>query len=190
MFYTQNIIPPSLNVLIPFSYLPPHLFCKTNYEQQLNDKTSKSFWLVWNEGTIFIVTQSVCNPFMIPNCEIPLEVHIVQFCFMHYWSEFNQAPEICILLDINAVTWQKKKHKHPQIRAGNGCHTHSKNTGCAVLRTKGKTAAVQHILHKTCFLTRLQWLHPPLAEGNNYRCGLNPDLVVFSSQWNMGPSLK
>lgn len=108
MFYTQNIIPPSLNVLIPFSYLPPHLFCKTNYEQQLNDKTSKSFWLVWNEGTIFIVTQSVCNPFMIPNCEIPLEVHIVQFCFMHYWSEFNQAPEICILLDINSVTWQRK----------------------------------------------------------------------------------
>lgn len=120
MFYTQNIIPPSLNVLIPFSYLPPHLFCKTNYEQQLNDKTSKSFWLVWNEGTIFIVTQSVCNPFMIPNCEIPLEVHIVQFCFMHYWSEFNQAPEICILLDINAVTWQKKStntHKSEQAMA-------------------------------------------------------------------------
>lgn len=83
-----------------------------------------------------------------------------------------------------------KKHEHPQIRAGKGCHMHSKNTAHAILRTKGKTTGAQLTLHKAGVLTRLRWLHPPLAEGNNYRCGLNLDLVVFSSQWNMGPSLK
>lgn len=55
---------------------------------------------------------------------------------------------------------------------------------------KKKDKDAWHILHRTGFLTRLQWLHPPLAASNNYRCGLNLDPVVFSSQWNMGPSLK
>lgn len=59
---------------------------------------------------------------------------------------------------------------------------HSKNTAHAILRTKGKTTGAQLTLHKAGVLTRLRWLHPPLAEGNNYRCGLNLDLGVFSSQ--------
>lgn len=37
-FYTQNILPPTLNTLISFYYLAPHLFCKTKYEQQLSNK--------------------------------------------------------------------------------------------------------------------------------------------------------
>lgn len=60
MFYTQNILPPTLNTLILFSYLPPHLFCKTKYEQQLNDKTSNSLGLIWHGGMIFVAMQT-CN---------------------------------------------------------------------------------------------------------------------------------
>lgn len=58
MCYTQNTLPPTLNILIPFSYLLPHLFCKTKYEQQVNDKNSNSLCLIWYGGMIFVAMQT------------------------------------------------------------------------------------------------------------------------------------
>lgn len=70
MFCTQNILPPTLNTLILFSHLPPHLLYKTNYERQSNNRTSNSSGLVclcskaepfWSQITKFLWMQRLSN---------------------------------------------------------------------------------------------------------------------------------
>lgn len=70
MFCTQNILPPTLNTLILFSHLPPHLLCKTNYERQSNNRTSNSSGLVrlcsmaepfWSQIMKFLWMQRLSN---------------------------------------------------------------------------------------------------------------------------------
>jgi len=90
---------------------------------------------------------------------------------------------------MNSVTWQRKTQTFTN-QSRSWLSQAQQKYGIGNIENKRKDKHTQHILHRTGFLTKLQWLHPPLAAGNNYRCGLNLDPVVFSSQWNMGPSLK
>lgn len=150
-------------------------------------KTSSSRGFIWCGGTTFVAMQ-ICNlydsklwsfsectgcstvfhAFLIRVQTSSRDLHTFQHALYHLAEENTE---------------------YPQIRAGNGCHKQQKYQIDNTENTK-KDKDVQHIPHRTGFLTRLQWLRLPLAAGNNYRCGLDLDPVVFSSQWNMGPSLK
>lgn len=187
--YTQNTLPPTVNTWIPFAYLPPHLFWKTKYEQQVNDKNSNSLGLIWYGGMIFVAMQT---------CKL---------YDSKLWS-FSECTGCPLVFHAQLVWVQTSsrglhafQHKLSHLAEEN-TNIHESELAMAIICTtkipdsqhweqkEGKTWMAQNILHRTIFLTRLQWLHPPLAEGNNYKCDLNLDPVVFSSQWNMGPSLK
>lgn len=163
-----------------FSYLPPHVFCKTKHESELNDKTSNSMGLVWSGGRIFVVIRtcnfydskfwcfSECTGCLTVFCALLLRAQMSPRDLHTFQHELGHLAEE----NTNIHKWE---HAQQKDWIGN-------------TENKKEDKDAWHILHRTGFLTRLQWLHPPLAASNNYRCGLNLDPVVFSSQWNMGPS--
>lgn len=144
MFYELNFLPPTLNTLICFPIFP-NVFCKTKYESELNGKTSNSMGLVWSGGRIFVVMQT-CNLY---SSECWCFSECTGCLTVHYWSRLSPIDlhtfqhELSHLAEEN-TNIHKWEHAQQQDWIGN-------------TRNKKKDKDAWHILHRTGFLTRLQW---------------------------------
>lgn len=120
MFYELNFLPPTLNTLICFPIFPHMYFAKQNMNQSWMTKRLTPW--VWPDLEAGSWYRHRPVTFMITIFDASLNVQVVWLCFVHYCSELRWAPEICMLSNMNSVTWQRK------IQTSTNESTHSKKT--------------------------------------------------------------